>query len=165
MATDDLSAYERQRLENIERNAAFLKSLGLGEGSAPLRSSAVASKKLHSADGSNSKSLAAEIRKRKRTEKANSIASPSRRSRRVQALQLVKFESDGGAEEVKDNEAAEAEADDATIRYDIMPLVKRHLLYSISNIHFTNASLSFVLDYMCRTRVSWTIMNLASTQN
>ena len=98
---DDLSEYERRRLENIQRNNAFLASLGF---EAPIEASQ------RSRDGSEDKSRVKG--KRQRTKEVVSDDIPRRRSPRLQGIPQVTKQI-----ELEIDETKEDELDYSTIAY------------------------------------------------
>ncbi len=106
----ELSDYERIRLENIQRNNAFLAELGLD--GVKLDKKAENQKLEEKAKRAKAKAK----KKRERDLAVRKAAVPIRSSKRLRAI----------AEEVKESEESESEdegeVEDGTIHYDLMPI-------------------------------------------
>lgn len=111
---NDLSDYERLRLENIRRNAEFLKKLGIESKPVPITTSVKKEKK------SDLDIISAEVKKRKREQELKENSLPTRRSARIQNIKVEDVEEDVVTQS-KDTE------EEFAIDYDSMPLESNEL--------------------------------------
>lgn len=118
---DDLSDYERLRMENIKRNEAFLASLGLDSiGIKP-----ALQKKFAKVDD---EVAAIKARSNKeRTQHHRRAEEPVRRSSRIAGVKQADEEKEGERKKELGTEPVEEEQGDVAIDYEIMPEMPEQL--------------------------------------